>query len=714
MTWGVVTRALRGALLLPCCAGGLAAQASPPSSTPPRQVYSARDAIGWSVESELDAMREQLAEAGASASREAATPTTRARALTTAREIARQRSTAAMRAYLDTTTADPQTLRMLAAYVAMHGGEGAMALLLAAEQRKPGDWTTQYNIAAFLLLEGYPRASLAILDSLRAPERVSGPGTIDLQAALLLGRGNALMASGRAQQAVPLLREARRLEPMMSEAARALARAHLILKEDAEAARVLRTGGRRFATRAAMQAAERVPPVTDPTITIDDDLITEVMRNRDEQTVPLADRWSLQKGQSQALLVLPPPTSIDDIERSTRRLDAYTQQLGAQMQEAMSRSVQAAQAYATDTREWGLPALRTRLHVDANLPWGIEPARIARCEDPEANMAEMSDDFDGRAANREADSLFAEERLEDEALAARTRALRRARVTMCERLELKFWTQTTLALYEQEGRCGTGPGAHRCRCTAQRATAASQLNAVKSASLPFLAAAGAWYSTAHQRATAVAAHVEPDDAVLRKVLEAELDVHRTMVAQGVHGFLQLQYGAIVEFCDPDDPAFAASDTGAMSDAELIESVIADACRAADGVGVKQDLVLVEVKVSCYELEVEGKVPLPFAPVVQGVGSVTYAFGGANAGDLTIFTGVGVGVDVGVAEVGAKVGEYITFNDGVKDAGYKASAEVSVGNTVKEVSGSLSVKEVAVAAAGTATYVSNSFLALTAP
>ena len=131
--------------------------------------------------------------------------------------------------------------------------------------------------------------------------------------------------------------------------------------------------------------------------------------------------------------------------------------------------------------------------------------------------------------------------------------------------------------------------------------------------------------------------------------------------------------------------------------------------------MKQDLVLVEVKVSCYELEIEGKVPLPFAPVVNGVGSVTYAFGGKDAGNWTIFTGVGVGVDVGVAEVGAKVGEYITFNsNGVTDAGYKASAEVSVGNTVKEVSGTVSVKEIAVAAAGTATYVSNSFLALTAP
>ena len=107
--------------------------------------------------------------------------------------------------------------------------------------------------------------------------------------------------------------------------------------------------------------------------------------------------------------------------------------------------------------------------------------------------------------------------------------------------------------------------------------------------------------------------------------------------------------------------------------------------------------------------------MPFAPVVNGVGSVAYTFRGKDAGDVTIFTGVGVGVDVGVAEAGAKVGEYITINrDGLKDAGYKASAEVSVGNTVKEVSGTLSVKEIAVAAAGTATYVSNSFLALTAP
>ena len=694
------------------------AQAIDPSPSPAstrRQVYSARDAIGWSVESELEALREGLLESAGRSAVEAATPSTRSQALTTAREVARRRSTPAIRAFLDTTTADVQTLRMLAAYVAMNGGEGAMALLLAAEQRRPGDWTTQYNIAAFLLLEGYPRASLAILDSLRAPDGVSGPGTIDLEAALLLGRGNALMASGRARQAVPLLREARRREPMLSEAARSLARAHLLLQEDSMAARVLRAGGRRFATRAAMDAGERLPPITDPTIDIDEAIVAEVMRDRDASSVSLAERWSLERGKPQALYVLPPPASIDDLEPARARLDAYTEQLTAQMQAAVSKNVTAAQAYATDAREWGVPELRSRLHGDATLPWGVEPARIALCSDPDANMAMLSDAFDGRAANREADADFVRERLEDEELAVRARAMRRARVTMCERLAPKFWVTTSTALAEQIGRCGDGPQSRRCRCTAERTTAGTQLRTVTAASLPFLAAAGAWYSTAHHRATAVAAHVEPDDAVLRRVLETELDVHRTMVAQGVHGYLQVQYGAIVSFCDPDDPAFAPSDSIAAADAALIESVIADACRAADGVGVKQNLVLVEVKVTCYEVEIEGKVPVPFAPVVNGVGSVAYTFRGKDAGDVTIFTGVGVGVDVGVAEAGAKVGEYITINrDGLKDAGYKASAEVSVGNTVKEVSGTLSVKEIAVAAAGTATYVSNSFLALTAP
>ncbi|MFM8566226.1 MAG: hypothetical protein ACKOCV_00815 [Gemmatimonadota bacterium] len=132
--------------------------------------------------------------------------TTRAQAVVIARQIATRRSSATLRAFLDTTTWSPSQLRKLSAYAAMTGGEGAMASLLAAERRKPGDWTTQYNIAMNLLLEGYPRAAQAMLDSLPTPNGVRGPRGMDLRATLLLGRGNALLQQGRARAAIPQLR----------------------------------------------------------------------------------------------------------------------------------------------------------------------------------------------------------------------------------------------------------------------------------------------------------------------------------------------------------------------------------------------------------------------------------------------------------------------------------------------------------------------------
>jgi tetratricopeptide (TPR) repeat protein len=261
-------------------------------------LYSARDVIGWSVESVLEDLRQLPARQVELAP----TVSTRTQAMQLARTVAQQRSTPALRAFLDSTRRDPQELRQLAAYAAMNGGDGAMALLLAAEKRRPGDWATQYNIAVFLNLEGYPTASKVLLDSLQAPADARAPGDIDLRATLLLGRGNALIAMGRPQQAIPLLREARQREPVLSEASRSLALAQLLTKQEQEAKRSLRLGGRRFASRAEMEAADEMPPVIDAG---DDDveevLLLEAFRNRDGSALTLNDRWPLYKGRGQSL-----------------------------------------------------------------------------------------------------------------------------------------------------------------------------------------------------------------------------------------------------------------------------------------------------------------------------------------------------------------------------------------------------------------------------
>jgi hypothetical protein len=716
--WSRIVRPLAAcvaASLLSLSGRALGAQpgnAAPTASAGQPRVYSARDAIGWSVESVIEELRELPTPASA----EPAAASSRSQALATARQIASRRSTPALRAFLDSTRRNPQELRRLAAFAAMNGGEGAMAFLLAAEQRRPGDWATQYNIAAFLLLEGYPRAALGILDSLRAPAGAAGPGGLDLRATLLLGRGNALLASGRPRQAIPLLREARRLEPVMAEAARSLARAHLLLNEEEEAKRVLRAGGRRFASTAAMEDAGRLPPITDPDITIEDAILVEAMKARGGNGLSLNDRWPLRKkGHPQSLPVMPLPSAPETVKPFLQELEVEVEKRNGEVSSTMGEVQTTAVPFASDPRPWALGALRTQLLADVQMIWLPSARTRFLCADPSGFAHTGDDRYNRTAVNASADSAYAAERLEDPELAYHARSMRRTGAAICERvLDPMYWQRFMDDLRVRIDRCPNGPGYERCACQARRTVAGAQLASLNEVWQPYIGSVKRWYSVAHHHSTAVAGYVERKDKTLRAVVRANIESSKAMVAASVHGPMLDFYRNIETLCDPEPktPGDSLATEGTLG------SWPDEACSSADGMGVKQDVVVAEIKLSCYEVEVEGKVPLP-VPGFNAIGSVTYTFGGpdeTNIGNITIFTGAGVDTPgIGGVEVAAKAGTYVTFNGGeVKDGGVKLSAEASAGNVVKEVSASFSGKEFALDAAGAATYVSDSFLALLSP
>lgn len=685
----------------------LGAQSSGQASQPPvRSVYSARDAIGWTVESVIEDMRQlptTAVEQGAAIS-------TLTDAMAAARTVAERRSAPALRAFLDTTSLDPQDLRLMAAYAAMNGGEGTMALLLAAERRRPGDWSTQYNIGVFLLLEGYPRASKVILDSLLAPTDALAPGGLDLRATLLLGRGNALIATGRPRQAIPLLREARQREPVLAEAGRSLAFAHLLVKEEAEARRALRLGGQRYASTAEMENADKVPPIIDPMDQIDQGLLIEALRQRDGPRLTLNDRWPLYKGRGASLETMTPPSYPEGLSTFLQQLERKVEELKAQMEATTSAIEPAVQQLAADKRDWGIPMLRAQLQSDAMLPWGALPAMFAS---PCTTLGPWEGNlFNRAAADRAADEAFASERLDDETLASQARRMRRSAAAMCSRLmDSKLWEQHVRDLADRIGRCQSGDEYVPCVCRARRDVAALQLSTINAEYQPFLSATKSWYNTANHHATAVAGYIEPEDSLMRTLVQDGIDAQKAMTAAGVHQHMLVQYRMVTPLCPPEEPP-RDSVVGKLQKWEKDDWI--SPCSSGDGASVKQDFVIVAVKVKCYEIEVEKKRLLP-VPGLSLYGSLSYAFDGPNAGNVTVVTGVGAGMDVMGVDIGAKAGVFTTFN-GTKfvDGGMRLSESAQVGKLGNSASQKLSFKEAALDGAGTATYISNSFVAVVSP
>lgn len=703
----------------------LTAQGSLPGAAAPRRIYSMRDALGASIDDIIEDLRTlesvELVESP--------TLTTRAQAMAAARDIAARRSTPALRAFLDTAKLSEAKLRRMAVLASWRGGDGAMALLLAAERTRPGDWSTQYNIAVFLQLEGYPRASLAIIDSLKAPADARGPGGADLRASLLLARGNALIDLGRPREAIPLLREARERDPFLVEAARALARALLLLDDEDEARRVLRAFGRRFADRRQMDEVGQPPPISDPTIEIDNKVLVEALEQRDGASLSLAERWGLDKGKPLAFSAPRLPQGVDQVLPFIRQVTAIQT---ASFADAMAADAQIPAAiiaaFQQDAQSWALPDLRTLMHGDAVKQWLGMPEQV--CDDvysvaqnPAALAAENM---------RMADVKFALERLEDEELAARVRTMRRQWVSLCSKLTFQFSKTRIKELVEQTNRCPQAPDDvnRRCTCQVKRSVGTEWLQGVNSEFSPYLDAVEQWYTVAHHHATAVSSHAEPSDESLKHLLLLQLQRYKALTAYNVHWAMGAAYATIPGQCDP------ATDFGG-SDKAANKSDVYN-CGPLDGIGLKLDVGIAELKVSCYDFELELSEPIPVLPIVAGVGSMTWTYAGKDKGNLTFFLGVGheIGSKFAKGDDGSlidgstmseeggaggllpistktvKAGGYITFRDGdITDAGFKASYENTYyGFISKETSWTLNASDIAQVAGGTATYVSDSFLA----
>jgi hypothetical protein len=476
-----------------------------------------------------------------------------------------------------------------------------------------------------------------------------------------------------------------------------------MLGEEEQAKRALFLA-RRFATTAQMEA---VAKMIDPTKPIDGSIIVEAIE--DGHPLRLNERWPFRKGFSVPLRTLEPPSEPEGIKPFLQELERHLTKLEAQFASATAKVQVVAPAYATDTIQWAFPGLRSRLHADVNLPWGLVPASFAFTCAVAEGAESTGDTFDQAGANRAAEERFEEERIQNPQLAGYTRSLRRASASACTRLQPRFWMESHELLSRLELGCPSGDGYRACVCKARREVAGMQLTAVNAALQDYHAAVKQWFRVAHDQSTSTAGYVEPKDRTLRDMLQAEIEVHKAMAVAGVHQNMQLQYQAISGVCVPERKVPTDSTLQPFEPPDLVEQV----CAAGDGMGIKQDLVVAEVKLGCYEIELEAKTPFPG---LKGVGSATYAFGGEQAGNITLFFGFGVGTpEIPNFDMGAKAGSYITFTDdgAYVDGGLKASADITVNRVNKEVSAETTVEEL-LNLPGAAMYVSKEVLMLLSP
>lgn len=670
----------------------LSAQGNSPSTTAPRQLYSMRDVIGESVEDVLEELRaipsiEQV---------EPAKAITRAQALAAAHDLVRRSSAPAFRAFLDTTQMDPVNLRRLAAWAGMRGGNGALALLLASERGDPAEWGTQYNIAVFLQLEGYPRASLAILDSLRAPIDAYGPGGIDLRATLLLARANALIDLRQLRDAIPLLREARRREPFLVEATRTLARVHLMLNEDEEAKRVLRTGNQRFASKQQMADTGCVKPPVDPTISINKDSLCAAVLNRGRPRLSLSERWPLEKGRTMQFNAMQPPSSLDALPEFITRLSAYVQSANAKYNAAAAQLPTVSLTFGKSSADWPLSALREKLLGDAVSPWlGMDVVMgCGSAYDATPNPIALAHE-----EQEDADMRFASEHLDDELLATRVRAARRQKASMCADVNSHLFSPQAQDLMNRITGCPQRPAdaQRRCVCQVRRAIGSATLARVNMAYAAYIPSVEQWFPVAHHHATAVSSYVEPKDSILKNLLELELTYYKQQATASMHQWMLAAYVNVMSACDPSEESGA-------SQPDMDNSAIGN-CGPFDGIGVKLNVVVGEAKFSCYDVEFELSQPIPVLPIINAVGSVNWTFRGAHKGDLTFTFGAGVS--------SVKAGTYVTFHNGeYADAGFFGSKErLPAGPFSNEAVTKIPFTSTQQVAGGSASHVSGGFVAL---
>lgn len=147
----------------------------------------------------------------------------------------------------------PEKAQELAGSALTQGSPGlALAALLAAHTLEPGRGTHLVNAAALATSVGLPNQALALLDAAVGRDFLRPALGIPRQATAAVIRGQALVMTGRYDDAQEQFMQAKQLAPILSEADTGLATVAACEGQDALAARYLR--------RARVRSDEPVPP----------------------------------------------------------------------------------------------------------------------------------------------------------------------------------------------------------------------------------------------------------------------------------------------------------------------------------------------------------------------------------------------------------------------------------------------------------------------
>jgi tetratricopeptide (TPR) repeat protein len=191
----------------------------------------------------------------------------------------------------------------------------ALAALARAHTLKPGDPRPLVDAAPLLTDAGHAADALALLNRAAGMHADhAAPFGVDLKAAAQANKGYALLALGRAQQALAPLSSALSRAPLLREARVDLAAAETCTSNPSKAAVFLAAGGRRQAFRGDLVGGSSGTP-SEP---------------------PVEDIFDLSKGQVLTLPAVAYPTSIGQAAAMRDTLNETTQQEQVQTGTALS------------------------------------------------------------------------------------------------------------------------------------------------------------------------------------------------------------------------------------------------------------------------------------------------------------------------------------------------------------------------------------------
>jgi len=494
----------------------------------------------------------------------------------------------------------------------------ALGLLLSAHRAAPGDPTHLVNLAGLATSLGRPAEGLALVRAAAALGAVpAAPEGIDGRAVLANNEGDALLVLGRPGEAEASFRRSLELQPDLAEGSTGLAFALGDQGKCKEAVKALRRG------------AFRRPP-------------------KDPRAVraPLGDVLDLGRGRPGALPVVPIPRTPEEAAANApaaveRGMAALAGQ-GAGPDEGTARE-------ASDARiaEWKRAGLSGRLTAErATLLRGAvqDFTRLGPMQQPldpvvDPLNAEYVDALEAlRAKARKADR----EASADSALVMKGAAAR-------------------------QNACGDDPcrravdaAAHRAICDVAR----GYVSKVQPAAHEYDRALRAYFRESYLRASAAGATL--GDPAHQDWVRARLATYQQTASGELLEELSVTYAGpaaqLGQSCEAESKGAAFGDE---------KSGFPEACKALQGLKAQVSVGVMDVSVSCEEIEVGVSTP----GFIGLFGQVNYSMG---SGKTTVFAGGVAGAKAMGAGVQGKAGGYLVFDSrgNLNDAGMKATASAS--------------------------------------